>query len=185
MWGRWQLSWQDPAVLVSFASSQHPPTPLGAQSWCSSSPMGGGTQPCRPGLWEPDTPWTLSSEHGGPGCSQCCPRPLSPACVTWCHRDELGQPLGFSAWGARGAQCPQARGPQTPAWAEAPHCRTRSWCCIHQGPSSPWGPLWAVLPSPAVTGAGGRPGINTSPLGTVSVPRASAAGDVLTRTCGG
>lgn len=89
-----------------------------------------------------------------------------------------------------GALCPQTRGPQTPAWAEAPHYRTRSWCWIHQGPSSLgspcslWGPLWAVLPSPAVTGTGGRPGMNPSPLGIVPVPRSSAAGDMLTKTSG-
>lgn len=86
-------------MLVSFALSQHPPTRLGAQSWCSSPLMGGGSPALLSwalGTWHSRVAELIAEVVLGLGAYSAA-QPFSPACVTWCDRGELGQSPGFSA----------------------------------------------------------------------------------------
>lgn len=182
----WQFPWQDPVVLVSFALSQHPPTLLGAQSWCSSPLMGGGN-PALPS-------WALGTWHFK-GAELTAEVVLGLGTHS-AAQDLSALPVSLGAIGVSW-DSPQASLPQVPeghsvARPEDPRPQHgQRLLTAGPGAGSFTGPLFSGellfsgLCSPALLPQeqeGGQELI-TPHLASLCA-KAAAAGDVLTRTCG-
>lgn len=166
--GRTQLLWC-PLHLLSI-----PPTPLGAQSWCSSSPMGGGhpaLPACALGTWHSRAAELRArGAHSAAQGLSALPVSLGATGLSWdSPRASLPEVL-------EGHNVPRPGDPR-------PQHGQRSWCWLHQGPPSLGAPLWAVLPSSMATGAGGRPGMSP-PLASPPAKGPGCWGHVLAWSCG-